>query len=412
MFFFFDFDQYPKTIEEVIAGLNNNSLQEGKHVEFKAPRERVNYEAFIPFMVRMANSGGGILVLGVMEYPKDVVKVTGIPPRIESEIETKLSYYLEQRASGVKWRVDFGEYSGQRFAVVFIEPSIGGGAYIKSEKNPAVRTYYYWQSNKDQSERIQYQRLYKYMTVDAFILSLENQSWRFCEPTKWKDKFERRFYCADYNNIPNYKKIIRRVFATCLTKSKNSEAAWKVYVGNEGLQSHCVQLEIDVAEFRRQLESSGNIVIEKTVKYYEEKDILKLHKSSSNHHQEFFKQFDFDSFIKLLSIKRNAYSYENEIRFFIVEPEIKERGSSDKPTSLDIEIKWEKIIKSIRIDRNCSNAELIAMRYSCWHRNIDLSIKNRTLPMPAEDTEGMRKVEATLYDIDEMPGATQVKVMA
>lgn len=412
MFFFHFFDQYPKTIDEVIHSLDNNSLREGDHVEFKAPRGRVNYEAIAPYLVRMANSGGGILVFGVTDFDQGIVKVTGISPKIEYELSEKLHYYLNQRTDGVNCRLEFGEYSGQKFAVVFVEPSVSGTAFIKSEKNPANRTYYYWRGDKDEAERVQYQRLFKYMTVDAFILSLENMSWRFWEPTRWKDKYERRFYCANYENIPNNDQIIRRVFATCLTKSKNSEAAWKVYVGNEGLQTHCVQLEIDVTEFRKQLESSGNLVIERTVKYYDEKDIMGLHMPSSNYHKEFFEQFDFSSFINLLSIKRNAYSYENEIRFFIVEPDIKERGRSNNPSSLNVSINWEKIIKSIRIDEHCSDAELIALRSICWRRDIDLIIKKRKLPKPAEETDGMRKVEATLFDIDNMPGAKRIKVLA
>ena len=42
---------------------------------------------------------------------------------------------------------------------------------------------------------------YKYMSLDSFIVSLVNHTWRFVEPKKWKDKYEGRFYNADYSKV-------------------------------------------------------------------------------------------------------------------------------------------------------------------------------------------------------------------
>ena len=80
-------------------------------------------------------------------------------------------------------------------------------------------------------------------------------TWRFFEPNKWQDKYERRFYCADYQ-FPNAHEAAPKLFATCVTRERNSEASWKVYAGGTGLSQHCLQLELNLVEFRKQLQAS------------------------------------------------------------------------------------------------------------------------------------------------------------
>ena len=75
---------------------------------------------------------------------------------------------------------------------------------------------------------MRYTKVFKYMTLDVFLTSLYCGTWRFFEPSKWKDKFEQRFYCANYA-LPTAKGHTPQLFATCVTRGKNSEAAWKVY---------------------------------------------------------------------------------------------------------------------------------------------------------------------------------------
>ena len=48
--------------------------------------------------------------------------------------------------------------------------------------------------------------IYKYMSIDSFKKSINydgkgKESLRFIEPTGWLDKYERRFYLADYANL-------------------------------------------------------------------------------------------------------------------------------------------------------------------------------------------------------------------
>lgn len=52
--------------------------------------------------------------------------------------------------------------------------------------------------------------IYKYMDIETAILCLKNNNIRFVEPTLWQDKYESRFYTADYSKIIKDKKILSR----------------------------------------------------------------------------------------------------------------------------------------------------------------------------------------------------------
>ena len=247
------------------------------------------------------------------------------------------------------------------------------------------------------------------MTVDAFITSLETESLRFWEPHRWPDKFESRFYRAIYT-IPYAPEDIQRVYATCMTNTMNSEAAWKVYVGKDGLKEHCIQIELNTNEYLNQLFASGYKIYDRKVTYMDEYHLLKIHLPGSPGYDSFFRDFSFNKFLNLLSLKRDAYKYENEIRFFAVNQKYVPCTPDEEATAADLHMEWSRVIKSIRIDKNCSDAELIALRYSCASKGIDLHIKDKILPGKVTLSPGALVVEAVLFNIDDMPGSPRITI--
>lgn len=55
------------------------------------------------------------------------------------------------------------------------------------------------------------------MTLETFMTCLYTGTWRFFEPNKWQDRYERRFYCADYL-FPNAQTDAPKLYATCVTR--------------------------------------------------------------------------------------------------------------------------------------------------------------------------------------------------
>ena len=408
----------PKIISEVIDGIANSSLKEGLHVEFKVYHDSVKIEDLARSMVGIANSGGGVIVLGVGEMTLLRLKnssyiFSGTPVDTKRALNKDLRDFINSRVANLEdWNVEFGNFDAMDIAAVFVRPSRHGMVYVYSASDKANRTYYYRKGADVLSFRYQFRTIYKYMTIETFINSLENKSWRFWEPRKWSDKFESRFYCANYDRLDVEPGSIQRVYATCLTLNKNSEAAWKVYAGKEGMQMHCVQLELDSAKLLDQLFKSDCKIYERRMDYKDEYFIMNIHETSNKNHAEYFGDFDLNLYLNLLALKRDAYTYENEVRYFAIEQSLESRSRGKmNPYHKDLKMRWDDVIKSIRVDKNCSDSELIALRYSCWSCGIDPVFKGRALPGTTPTwASSLKPVDVILFNIDDMPGRKSIEI--
>lgn len=400
----------PTSLLEIVEAISNNTLVDGTHIEQKIFHGPINLDAITRTMVSMANSGGGVIVIGVGDMPGGAYIMHGLPDGADIQINVDLRNFIKKRTKNLdNWRYEIGDYLGIGIAAIFIQPSNNGFCFIHSENDIANRTYYYRVGDKNKSVRSQFKSVYKYMTLDAAIASMEGKSWRFFEPTQWLDKFESRFYCADYSRISRQPNSELRVYSTCVTRIQNSEAAWKVYVGSEGMKSHCIQIEIDWGAMILQLFTTGYKIYERKVDYIDENRIIHLHESANRHHAEYFNEFCFDKFLNLLALKRDAYTYENEIRYFAVAQDPEERTIKGKACHVDLKLDWSKIIKKIRVDKKCSLSELVALRHSCWSCGINPVIKGAKIPgVIHPDVATMKKVEVVLFNIDDMPGRKRI----
>ena len=72
--------------------------------------------------------------------------------------------------------------------------------------------------------------MYKYMDIETAIKCLKGRNIMFVEPILWPDKYESRFYTANYSKIvKDFNNITPKLYACCFTFSRASEAAWKTY---------------------------------------------------------------------------------------------------------------------------------------------------------------------------------------
>ena len=88
-------------------------------------------------------------------------------------------------------------------------------------------------------------QIYKYMDLQAALLSLSKGNMRLYEPSNWDDDYECRFYNAVYR--PDNKDKTPFLYATCLASLPDNETAWVLYPHNQtGLASRCVQFWINL----------------------------------------------------------------------------------------------------------------------------------------------------------------------
>jgi hypothetical protein len=248
---------------------------------------------------------------------------------------------------------------------------------ICAEKN----LRYFQFTHKFNSEQTN-SHFWKYLDLESALLCLRYGNIRFVEPSRWEDKYEGRFYNADYSNICQDSNEYPFLYACCMSHKPHNEAAWKVYsYGKTGLGAHCVQFKINRSRFRFELTKNADnlkFIAEGDVLYYKEAIINDLHKKEigekgkkklNTNYFHFFEDFNFGKYINLLLLKRDYFKHENETRFFLIPQEAPQRKSKKSKGQYglhkDISIDWGNIIEEVRIDSKCTQLEYDILKEAC-----------------------------------------------
>ena len=256
---------------------------------------------------------------------------------------------------------------------------------------------------------------FKYLDLESALLCLKNKNIRFAEPTRWEDKYEGRFYQANYDNVCKQDKCTPLLYACCMTHKQNNEAAWKIYTyGKTGLGAHCVQFKINRHKFRMQLARAeqikqGYTIFEGRVLYCKENVINDIHKQSvktsrglaitNKNYHTFFDSFDLFKYLNLLLLKRDHFKHENEIRFFIIPndinkikaKQIQKGGVKVFGDTLDINIDWADIIEGIKIDDKCTDLEYEIFKDACLSLLPTLDLKKNPSTKERKEYEALLK---------------------
>ena len=386
-----------QSFEEIKKGLEAKTLRENESIEFKVSMQ-MDRASIAKHCVSIANSGGGYFIVGVQETP-DQLELIGIKSENKGFTTKLFDDICHDYTINVKCKDDIIRINNVDILIVTIS-CLGATAYFKGAMPIA-----YFRDSLGRLSFSKYRTIYKYMSLEAFILSLYKGAWAFFEPTRWNDRFERRFYCANF--APDKYSKASKLFATCVTKKQNNEAAWKVYAHGLGLGAHCVQLELDVAHLREEFDHSSSQYDfqEREVDYKTESYILNLHKQENVEYQKYFNPFSLSTFISLLSLKRDAYKYEDEVRFFAIpkrSPFLARslRGTGD---SIEIPITWKNVIKRVRVDKACTEAEITSIRQACFYAAINPVFKNCKYSSLFQSPKSCTNIEFELYSIDDMP---------
>lgn len=401
----------------------NKLIQQNPTEGIMADARVIEYKSNIPknisiiarTLVAIANYGGGLLIFGI-GIAKNRLYVQGI----HCDIINLAGYFdniVKKLTTGIHYTFEEQNINGKLIVILSVDAATSTSYFLRKESSPERQIAYSFEKGDNEKPiiyskaRMTYNKVFKYMTLEAFITSMYCRTWRFFEPSKWNDKFEQRFYCANYN-IEGAEDNTPQLFATCVTREKNSEAAWKVYSHGQGLGMHCVQLEINIVELRSQILRTGLTYEEKIVKYESEEYITRLHdkKNPKSGYKKYFDPFCRDSFLNLLSLKREAYRYEQEVRLFVIRknPSTK-RNIFKNAVHEDIKIDWKKIIKRVRVDKNCTPAELVSIKQACFEVGVEPVFHGFDfIPGNSTPPPGAKKVVFSAFNIDDMPGSSKI----
>lgn len=202
--------------------------------------------------------------------------------------------------------------------------------------------------NITEAEFLSKKLVYKHMSLENALRTLETQSLWFANPECWKDPFEKRFLNAKY--ISKGKEVVfswkDRLFCTCVTQTISSEAFWLTYSQGDICVEFRFYRSVLLDELKKH-SSDYDIFIGK-VEYMNTTDIKKeLHKIPFNPPiTTAINSNDFAS--RLFLLKRTAFSYEDELRIILV----KKNKTQEKGIALNYSCGNTDLIRQIVIDPN------------------------------------------------------------
>ncbi len=151
--------------------------------------------------------------------------------------------------------------------------------------------------------------IHRYIPIDRLMEDILDNNITFVSPNLWDDPFESKFYKDDLKI--DEKPVDIRCICTTYDCVYNEEAAWNRATNKE----NTVRVSYNFKEYCEMLSEIGQ---EKACRFYlsvadysQSKDNLLV----SNIKDEYSA---IEKYIKLMSLKRKAFAYENELRIFAV----------------------------------------------------------------------------------------------
>lgn len=163
--------------------------------------------------------------------------------------------------------------------------------------------------------------LYKYMPASRVLDILENKSHLlgFVSPESWYDPYETKYLNTDYTSLNGY--IQPKIYCFCARMDNlNEEASWKIYKKDNDpllrMSIRTIDLLLAIDQFAK--ENECDVYFSKVDYRLKKKEIDDLYLPSNPYYGEFFNNLDDKQYVRIMSLKRRAFNYENEYRIFII----------------------------------------------------------------------------------------------
>lgn len=249
-------------------------------------------------------------------------------------------------------------------------------------------------------------RVYKYLRVQKAIDFLKERRVTFVKLHMWSDPTEKAFSRATIMTRDGHKvETLPLVYALCVTSNQASEAAWVVYQhikksadddqaakgkknmkGKESIVRGCVKFSIKFKEFLSQIEEwateNDYELYVCRVHYFDWKKMKKVQNLDSDFQRMVFeKDAPFiENYLRLLSLKRIPYEYENEIRLFLVRWSCEGNQTTE---SIDVTVDWGTCLnQDVYYGDECEPTSIENLRNACTSASTKLQVKKSTLGKP------------------------------
>lgn len=173
--------------------------------------------------------------------------------------------------------------------------------------------------NLDGDESIK--SLYKYQSFERFFDNLQKNEFVFVNPDSWLDPYEKLYLDTDYSGLKFFQKNIRCLCVT-ETSAENEEASWNAYKHDNSFNDCSIMIRYKTQEVLKALEkyaseNNADIYIGNCIYGLSVKEIKSLYSLPEYKDIFFGNGFSIEHYLSLMLLKRKAFEYEKEIRFFV-----------------------------------------------------------------------------------------------
>lgn len=161
--------------------------------------------------------------------------------------------------------------------------------------------------------------LFRYVPYQRFVNSVQNQELAFVSPELWEDPLERCFYGMDCNSH-NYNTEGIACMSVSEKSVTNEAACWKVFKNHDRV----LRISFNKLQLLSLIDAwaeanDAYVYLGKALYEYDQNEILKASESTSPLYKTFC-PFPMERmhYLSLMLLKRKAFSFENELRIFIV----------------------------------------------------------------------------------------------
>ena len=253
-------------------------------------------------------------------------------------------------------------------------------------------------------------RVYKYLRIQKAIDFLKERRVTFVKLHTWSDPTEKAFSRATIITKDGHEvnpEILPLVYALCVTSNQASEAAWVVYQHikksadddiiakekkgkgkkntkeKESIVRGCVKFSIKFKEFLSQIEDwakeNGYMLYVSRIRYSDWQEMRTIQKLNSEFQRKVFvKDAPFiENYLRVLSLKRTPYEYENEIRLFLVKwPSL----SGNVTDEINVAVNWEACLnRDVYYGDECDQSHIEKLIEACTTVKPNLQVKESTL---------------------------------
>ena len=160
----------------------DGELDDGRLVEFKINIPR-NFDNLVRQVVAMANSVGGLIIFGVDERTLSIVGIHGDNHQLINDFELA----IQNLSLGITYSTTHEVVNDKDVVIFEINKAKSTTYFSRVETTPARQIAYRYTQDVEgnvsfSKEEMRYTKVYKYMTLDAFLTSLYCGRWRFFEP--------------------------------------------------------------------------------------------------------------------------------------------------------------------------------------------------------------------------------------